>query len=145
MMPGFGQAGRRMIALAGLAAAFAVAPIATQADAPGSGRMVRIAELSIDPAQIDAYRALLAEEVGASVGKEPGVLMLYAMAIKGAPAEIRLVEIYADKASYEAHLRSPQFLKYKQGTASMVRSLRLIETDPIRLCAKGGYGTGQGC
>jgi quinol monooxygenase YgiN len=142
-MPGFCRVGQRMIALAGLAVALTAAP--ASADEQPSGLMVRIAELSIDPAQIYAYRALLAEEVGASVGKEPGVLMLYAMAIKGAPAEIRLVEIYANRAAYDAHLRSPQFLKYKNGTASMVRSLRLIEADPIRLCAKGGYGTRQGC
>ena len=31
----------------------------------------------------------------------------------------------------------PHFLKYKTHTAGMVRSLRLLETDPVNLKAKG--------
>jgi quinol monooxygenase YgiN len=95
--------------------------------------IVRIAELEIDPAQLEAYKAMLAEEVDTSVHVEPGVLSLNAVSVKGMPASIRLLEVYADQAAYEAHLKSPHFLKYKTGTAGMVRSLRLIETDPILL------------
>lgn len=98
--------------------------------------IVRIAELEIDPAQLDSYRAFLTEEVETSVRVEPGVLMLNAVAVREKPTSIRLMEVYADQAAYEAHLRSPHFLKYKNGTAHMVRSLKLIETDPIKLCAK---------
>ena len=98
--------------------------------------IVRIAELEIDPAQLDAYKAMLAEEVDTSVRSEPGVLSLNAVSLKGRPASIRLLEVYADQAAYDAHLTSPHFLKYKTGTAGMVRSLRLIETDPILLRSK---------
>ncbi|WP_342360262.1 putative quinol monooxygenase [Terrarubrum flagellatum] len=99
-------------------------------------QLVRIAELEIDPAQLASYRTLLAEEIEASVATEPGVLMLYAMSIKDSPAHIRLLEIYASQEAYEAHLRSPHFLKYKASTSGMVRSLRLIEMDPIILCSR---------
>jgi quinol monooxygenase YgiN len=95
--------------------------------------LVRFAELEIDPEQLDAYKALLTEEIDASVRLEPGVLALHAVAVAGAPAHLRIVEVYADQAAYEAHLRSPHFLKYKSLTAGMVRALRLIETDPILL------------
>ncbi len=98
--------------------------------------IVRIAELDIDPAQLDTYKALLSEEIEAAVRLEPGVLSLNAVSVKGHPAQIRIVEIYADKVAYEAHLMSPHFLKYKNSTAAMVRSLRLVETDPILLRAK---------
>ena len=98
--------------------------------------LVRIAELEIDPAQLDAYRALIADQINASVTSEPGVLMLYAVALKDRPAQIRVFEVYADQAAYEAHLQTPHFLKYKAATADMVRSLRLIEADPIQLRAK---------
>ena len=47
-----------------------------------------------------------------------------------------VIEGYADQAAYEAHLATPHFLKYKAETAGMVKSLRLIETDPIALRAK---------
>lgn len=99
-------------------------------------RVVRMAELEIDPPQLDAYRAFLTEEIEASIHIEPGVLSLNAVAVKGSPHRIRILEVYADQAAYEAHLKAPHFLKYKTGTAKMVRSLNLIETDPILLRSK---------
>jgi len=101
-----------------------------------SERVVRIAELEIDPAQLDAYKAALREEIEQSINLEPGVLTLYAVAVKEHPNQIRLFEIYASAAAYQAHLQSPHFRKYKAGTAGMVRSLRLIETEPVLLGAK---------
>jgi quinol monooxygenase YgiN len=100
--------------------------------------LVRMAELEIDPAQLDAYRALLAEEIEASVASEPGVLALSAVAARDDPARVTILEIYAGQAAYEAHLRTPHFLKYKTLTAKMVRSLRLMETTPVALRAKSG-------
>jgi quinol monooxygenase YgiN len=100
--------------------------------------IVRMAELEIDPEQIDSYKTLLAEEIEASVRIEPGVLFLHAVSEKGAPEKVRVIECYADQAAYEAHLTTPHFLKYKTQAAHMVRSLRLIETDPITLAAKPG-------
>ena len=56
---------------------------------------------------------------------------------------IRLLEVYASRSAYDAHLRAPHFLKYKAATEKMVRSLRLIEADPILLCAKSaGFAGG---
>jgi quinol monooxygenase YgiN len=98
--------------------------------------IVRLAELQIDPAQLDAYLALLREEIEASVRLEPGVLTLNAVALKDSPDHIRLMEIYADQDAYEAHLKSPHFAKYKKATATMVRSLTLHETTPIALRSK---------
>ena len=98
--------------------------------------IVRIALLQVDPGRLDAYKALLSEEVEASVRLEPGVLFLFAVSVRGSPAKVRVIEGYADQAAYEAHLMTSHFLKYKVGTADMVRSLRLIETDPIILKAR---------
>jgi quinol monooxygenase YgiN len=100
------------------------------------GKIVRIAELEIDPAQLDAYRTLLAEEIEASVAKEPGVLMLHAVAEKERPDRIRILEVYADREAYEAHLKTPHFIKYKEGTAGMVRSLRLVDVEPVMMRGK---------
>jgi len=107
--------------------------------------LVRMAELDIDPARLDAYTALLKEEIEASVRLEKGVLTLNAVAVKGQPSQIRILEIYADQAAYETHLKSPHFLKYKTGTADMVRSLRLVETEPVMLCTKAGGGRSASC
>jgi quinol monooxygenase YgiN len=100
------------------------------------GKIVRIAELEIDPAQLDAYRAMLAEEIEASVEKEPGVLMLHAVAERERPEHIRILEVYANRAAYEAHIQTPHFLKYKEGTAGMVLSLRLVDVDPVMMRGK---------
>lgn len=98
--------------------------------------LVRIAELEIDPAQIDAYTSALKEEISTSIRVEPGVLSLYAVAIKAHPNQIRIFEQYADRAAYESHIQSSHFKKYKSETQGMVRSLKLIETSPIMLGAK---------
>ena len=104
-------------------------------------QVVRIAELEIDPAQIEPYRALLSEEIEASIDNEPGVLMLQAVSEKERPEQVRILEIYASREAYEAHLRTPHFLKYKDGTADMVKSLRLIDVEPIMMRAKRAAGT----
>jgi quinol monooxygenase YgiN len=104
--------------------------------APPAQPLVRLAELEIDPGQLDRYTALLREEIETSIRVEPGVLTLYAVAVKGQPTHIRIFEMYADTGAYEAHLQTPHFLKYKTGTQHMVKSLRLLETDPVMLGAK---------
>jgi quinol monooxygenase YgiN len=101
------------------------------------GRLVRLAELEIDPVQLESYKSALREEIEASIRLEPGVLTLYAVALKDNPAQIRIFEVYADVAAYKAHLDTPHFKKYKAVTQGMVKSLKLVETDPIALGAKG--------
>jgi quinol monooxygenase YgiN len=100
------------------------------------GMNVRIAELDIDPAQLEAYKAALREEIETSIRVEAGVLALYAVSEKDNPARIRIFEVYASEEAYRAHLETPHFLKYKAGTQHMVRSLKLVETDPVMLGAK---------
>lgn len=99
-------------------------------------QIVRIAQLEIDPDQLQSYLGFLKEEIEASVRIEPGVIMLHATSRKDAPHQIQLLEVYASRAAYEAHIASPHFLKYKTGTMAMVRSLELVEVDPILLAAK---------
>jgi quinol monooxygenase YgiN len=103
---------------------------------PMQSRVVRLAELDIDPSQLEEYKAALRDEIEASIRLEPGVLTLYAISVKGNPAQIRIFEIYADAAAYEAHMQTPHFKKYKTGTQGMVKSLVLVEADPILLGAK---------
>lgn len=100
------------------------------------GRVVRLAELEIDPAQLENYKAALKEEIEASIRLEPGVLTLYAVSVKDNPVQIRIFEMYADADAYKAHLETPHFKKYKTGTQEMVKSLKLVETDPLILGAK---------
>ena len=103
---------------------------------PLQNSVVRLAELEIYPDQLDAYKAALKEEIATSIRTEPGVLTLYAVSVKNHPEQIRLFETYRNAASYQAHLQSPHFKKYKERTYQMVKSLNLLETEPILLGSK---------
>jgi quinol monooxygenase YgiN len=103
----------------------------TSAVAQENEPMVRLAKLVIDASQLEAYKAALKEEVTASVRLEAGVLTLYAVFEKERPTHVTILEIYADKAAYERHIKTPHFLKYKNGTEHMVKSLELIEGIPL--------------
>ena len=94
-------------------------------------QMVRLAKLVIDSAQLEHYNALLKEEIEASVKNEPGVLTLYAIAEKKKPTHITILEIYASEEAYKKHIQTPHFLKYKNGTKDMVRSLELVDSTPL--------------
>ena len=98
--------------------------------------ITRIAELEIWPEHFEVYCALLREEIEASVALEPGVLALNAVTLKNSPSSIRLLEVYASEEAYQSHLTSLHFLKYKMGTAHMVKSLKLVETVPLLLRSK---------
>lgn len=94
-------------------------------------QMVRLAKLVIDSAQLKNYKAMLKEEIETSIRVEPGVLTLYAVSEKDNPTNITILEIYADTAAYKLHIQTPHFIKYKNGTKDMVKSLELVESVPI--------------
>ena len=95
------------------------------------GLITRIAEIEVNDGCLDAYLAA-AHNVGTkSVETEPGVICIFPMQVREQPNTIRIVEIYRDDEAYQAHLQTPHFLEYKQGTLHMVKSLRLVDTEPL--------------
>jgi quinol monooxygenase YgiN len=119
-----------------IVAAAVLGILVTAVAKPMEQPLVRIAELEIDPVQVPAYRDALKEEIATSIRVEPGVLGLYAVSVKDQPSQVRIFETYKDQAAYESHLQTPHFKKYKAETQGMVKSLKLIETEPILLGAK---------
>lgn len=99
-------------------------------------RVVRMAKIQVDSAQLNEYKAMLTEEIETSVRVEPGVLTLYAVYEKDHPTRVTIFEIYADESAYEAHLKTPHFKKYKSGTQGMVKALELVNVVPIALEGK---------
>lgn len=98
---------------------------------PAENNLVRLSKIIVDPDQIDSYNAFLREEIEASMKLEPGVLALYATAEKEAPHKVTILEIYANRAAYESHLKTPHFQKYKQETLSMVKELELVDVNSL--------------
>lgn len=94
-------------------------------------QLVRMAKLVIDSTQLEKYKVFLTEEIETSLRAEPGVLTLYAVSEKERPNHITILEIYKNVDAYKAHIQTAHFLKYKNGTLPMVKSLELIETHPL--------------
>jgi quinol monooxygenase YgiN len=94
-------------------------------------QMTRLSMITVNAEHLPAYRDALAEEVRASMEIEPGVLSLYAVFDKDDPTRLTILEIYASRQAYEQHVKSPHFLKYKNGTLHMVKSLELVDVDPL--------------
>jgi quinol monooxygenase YgiN len=101
-----------------------------------SEQYVQVAEIEVDPAQLNAYKAAVQEQIDAAIQKEPGVLVLYAVSEKDEPNRVKVFEIYRDRTAYEAHLGSDHFKKYKATVATMLKSLKLVQATPITLGAK---------
>ena len=109
--------------------------------APGGGvnaPFVRIAQLRIDPAQIEAFKAAAAAVGRASIAEEPGCLALYAVADRDDVSHVTVFEIYRDEAAYQAHVRSAHFLHFRAVTDAMVQSRHLATAIPISLANKMG-------
>lgn len=98
---------------------------------PQKPQKVRLSRIVVDSTRLASYKALLKEEIEASMSKEPGVLSLYAVFERKKPNHLTILEAYATEAAYQAHVKTPHFLKYKNGTLGMVQELELIDTDPL--------------
>lgn len=110
----------------------------TRAMAQQKEHMVRLAKITVDPAQLSAYNAALNEQMAAAVRLEPGVLVYYAVADKNDPSHITILEIYTDTAAYQAHIETPHFKHYKATVAHMVKSLELVDVNLIASAKKPG-------
>lgn len=97
------------------------------------GRYMRIARIIVDSAQLDNYKAALREGMATAVKKESGVISLSAVYDKRHPTHVTVFEIYADENAYKAHIQTAHFLKYKATVQDMVKSLELIDVEPIAL------------
>ena len=107
-----------------------------QAEAQQDHRMIRIAKIQVDPAQLDSYNAALKEQMTTAVRVEPGVLTYYAVADKTNPSHITILEIYADTAAYQSHIQTEHFKKYKASVQNMVKFLELDDVSLIAVAKK---------
>ena len=94
-------------------------------------KLVRLAEIEVVPEKLETYLKYAAEVGRVSMATEPGVIALFSMQDKADPCKVYILEVYADQQAYQAHILTAHFHTYKEGTADMVRSLRLIDTIPL--------------
>lgn len=106
------------------------APLAPQAGNHGAA-LCRIAEIEVYPQFLEEYLTYANEVDRLSVEREPGVICLFPMRSAEDSTHIRILEIYASEEAYQNHLKTEHFLKYKQGTLHMVKSLKLPTMQPL--------------
>ena len=100
---------------------------------PGAGgeALCRIAEIEVYPQYLKEYLEFANDVDRLSVEREPGVICLFPMQSAEDSTQIRILEIYASEEAYQQHLKTDHFLKYKQGTLHMVKSLKLPTMKPL--------------
>ena len=94
------------------------------------GSYARLAEMEIDPAQLDAFRVIADENITAT-RSEPGVIAFHAFVLKDNPAHIRVFEIYTNQAAYAAHLETPHYKKFRAEIQGMIKSVKLIDVTAL--------------
>lgn len=92
---------------------------------------VRLSKIEVFPQFLEEYMKYATEVGEVSLRTEAGVLTMYAVGEKDNPCKITILETYASKAAYDAHIASEHFQKYKQGTLHMVKSLVLSDQMPL--------------
>ena len=97
-----------------------------------NGMIVRISEIEVYPEYLDEYLNYAQEVAHDSVAKEKGVVSIYPMQVIKDNTKIRILEIYKNQESYQKHISSSHFKKYKEGTLHMVKHLELVDT--YQLC-----------
>jgi len=108
-------------------------------NAQDSNRMYRIAKIKVDANQLSAYKKALNEQMNTAIKVEPGVLSYTAVADKKEATSITIFEVYADLASYQSHILTPHFKKYKDTVKDMVLSLELMDAEVICLARKENF------
>ena len=93
--------------------------------------IVRLAEIEVYPEYLQEYLKFANEVDRQSVEREPGVICLFPMQSAEDSTQIRILEIYASEEAYQSHIKTEHFLKYKQGTMHMVKSLKLPTMQPL--------------
>lgn len=96
-----------------------------------------MALLVIDPAQLDAYKKVLAKEMQSAVANEEGVLALLATTETARPNVFHLLELYANDNAYRAHIDGPYFQEYNKAVQTMVTDKVLIVNKPQAVTLSG--------
>jgi (4S)-4-hydroxy-5-phosphonooxypentane-2,3-dione isomerase len=81
----------------------------TRANRSGPMLFVVVVEFHLKPGAQSVFRSLIDANADASVRNEPGCLQFDVLEPEGESDRVLLYEIYADKAAFDAHLKTEHF------------------------------------
>ena len=118
------------IILSAIAISFLLTALPQVAAAQQQKQFARLVKIVIEPGELETYKSMLKEGIETALKTEPGLLALNAVYEKDKPNHVTIYEIFATEDAYRAHLQSPQYLKYQNGTRDMVKSMEYIDVAP---------------
>ncbi|MBU68628.1 MAG: antibiotic biosynthesis monooxygenase [Cupriavidus sp.] len=101
-----------------------------------AGAIVKVAEIDVDPARLEEFKAALVEEMDDSARIEPGVYSIYAVTRKDEPSKFMFYEVYASQEAFDAHMATAHFRKFIDATQEMWLASRIVEVDAVHLAVK---------
>jgi quinol monooxygenase YgiN len=97
---------------------------APAAEAAGPHRYAITVDFELEDGARERFLSLVRANAAASVRDEPGCVRFDVLTPRGqaeGPDRVFLYEIYADRAAFEAHLKTAHFLAFDAATQSLVR------------------------
>jgi quinol monooxygenase YgiN len=90
---------------------------------------VIVVDFRIKPGAMQNFRRLIDENAKASVRDEPGCRRFDVLANRTEADRILLYEVYADRAAFDAHVRTPHFAAFDRESAALVADKSVAEYD----------------
>jgi quinol monooxygenase YgiN len=97
---------------------------------------IRLVKIELDSNAVNNFNKLGKKIMQPGIKKEPGILVMYAIGEKDNPTHVSILEVYKNLDAYNQHIATPHYLKYKERTKTMIKSLKLIDVNPILLGSK---------
>jgi quinol monooxygenase YgiN len=90
---------------------------------------VIVVDFKIKLGEMQNFRHLIDENAKASVRDEPGCRRFDVLADRKEADRILLYEIYANRAAFDAHMRTPHFAVFDRDSEALVADKRVTEYD----------------
>ena len=86
-----------------------------------------IATFTVTEANAEAFEAAVAELAAATRANEPGVSLYQLVRNRKDPTQYRLMELYAEQATVDAHMTSPWFQEAGPKLGALIEGRPLLE------------------
>lgn len=93
--------------------------------------LTKISKIKVKCEFVNQYKALASEISLESTQNERGVLVLYPLQDAENPCEFSIIEAYKDAQSYQRHIKSAHFAKYKKESLKMVEKLEFVPFESL--------------
>jgi quinol monooxygenase YgiN len=97
---------------------------------------IRLIKMELDSNAVASFNKLGNTVMLPGIKQEPGILVMYAVAGKDDPTRVSILEVYENLTAYNKHVETPHYLKYKEASTKLVKSLEFIDVNPILLGSK---------